>query len=86
MVWNAALAAILLGWGAQKQPKDLSLFLLRAGGTGDPLNPIRTRRTRSFEGDESSFLFRYGTSVPPRNPTGLGLGCGSIRASCWGWG
>lgn len=86
MVWNAALAAI--GGGAQKQPEDLSLFLLRARGTSDPLNPIRKRRTlrtRSLEGDESSFLFRYGTSFSA-TPLGLRLGCGSSRA-CWcGWG
>lgn len=85
MVWNAAFAAILLGGGAQKQPEDLSLFLLRAGGTSDPLNPIRKRRARSLEGDESSFLFRYGTSFPATS-LGLGLGCGSSRASWCGWG
>lgn len=40
------------------------MFLLWAGGTNDPLNLIRKRRTRSFQGDESSFLFRYGISFP----------------------
>lgn len=56
-----------------------------AGETSDTLNPIRKRRTRSFEDDESSFLFHYGTFFP-RNPIGLGLGCGSSRASWCGWG
>lgn len=86
MVWNVALAAISFGARGvgQKQPEDLSLFLLRAGGISDPLNPIRKRR--SFEGDESSFLFRCGTFPPPRNPIGLGLGCGPSRASWLGWG